>query len=599
MAERMSEKDFKFWRDEINFAKSQWKAMGLLGSEGGLSEHASNMRLMLDFYRGYQWGRLDFNHLGLHSDFERSANKIFPIANGIEGDLTARSPRVRLRPRTQDSVRMAPGVESLYNYDIIELGMKRQLKRAFRHHLFAPFGAIRHGFTPREEFETERTGRRMQLYPGARPDRPWIHATPIWDVLMDPRQAGFHVDDGIWWVAFRTVEPLEDLLDNPNTINRKGLEDFAGNISPEWRHLMPDNAPQVTDPNIQNFVELWTVYEARERTWFQMTLDGIDKPIRERADWPINWETLPINVFAVNEQMDTPFSLSMLDQLASTQEEINLLRAMMKQLVFRLRRLIGVDENKIDSAELTKIETGQLMEIIRTKGVPQEVIQAISSGVFPQELLQYLAVLEEEMREKVGQSKPGRGQRINVESATEAANVQQGQDVHEGRINDVWQDFTIDVIRLYAQGRRETMAATGEDEFVPIAGKIDADGLQEWAQVTPDALHKEYEFLLIPGSMRASDKQRDVALAQQALTQALASPDMLNVAFFARKWVEAMDQDPVEGLQKEALTNSFVRALDQQRRNAAPGEESAAGSGVGPEVALATSNAAGGGGQIQ
>ena len=477
--------------------------------------------------------------------------------------------------------------------------MKRQLKRAFRHHLFAPFGAIRHGFTPAEEFEAEKSGRRMQLYRPAAPDRPWIRAEPIWNILMDPRQSGFHVDDGVWWVAFRDVVPLEDLLENPNTINRKGLEDFAGNVGTDWRDVMPDYLRDAKDPDQDKFVELFTVYESKERTWHQMILDGIDKPIREKADWPIDWETLPVNIFAVNEQMDTPFALSMLDQLGSTQEEINLLRTMMSQLVFRLRRLIGVNKNALDdNQELEKIRQGAMNEIIATNGVPSEIIQAISSGVFPQELLQYLAVLEEDMREKLGQSKMGRGQRINVESATEAANVQQGQDSHLARINDIWEDFGLEVVKTYAQGRRETMAAGDRSELVPIAGAIDADGLQQWLDVSPDDLQNEYEFTLIADSMRKNDQAREVGLAQQALQTALANPDMLNVAFWTRNWVEAMDVDPVEGMAREALVNSFVRELDAQRRNAAPGGEDAAGSGVGPEVAIATSNATGGG-QIQ
>jgi hypothetical protein len=586
----MGATEFKDWRDRLGFAKEIWKKKGLLGTQyasagGRGTDQVSNMRLMIDFYRGWQWGRFDFTDLGIQSSFVNSANKVFPIANGIEGDLTARSPRIKLRPRTIDSVRMAPAVESLYNYDIVEQNMKRQLKRAFRHHLFAPFGAIRHGFTPSEEFEAAKTGRRMQLYRPAIPDRPWIRAIPIWDVLMDPRHTGFHVDDGGWWVAFRTVDHIDDIRDNPNMVNRDGLKDFAGNISPEWHEMMPDYMRNVSDPDKKNFVEVWTVYESKERTWHQMTLDGIDKPLRERADWPIDWETLPVNIFAVNEQMDTPFPLSMLDQLGSTQEEINLLRTMMSQLVFRLRRLIGVDKNGlVNDSDLEKIQHGAMHEIL---------------GVFPQELLQYLAVLEEDMREKVGQSKPGRGQRINVESATEAANVQQGQDAHLGRINDCYEDFVTEVIRTYAQGRRETMAAGDRAELVPIVGQIDADGLQQWLEVRPEDLHAEYEFTLIADSMRKGDKMREVALAQQALAQAIAASDLLKTAFFARKWVEALDYDPVEALTSDALTASAVRQLDQMRRNAQIGEEKAAGGGVGPEVALATSNAQAGRGTVQ
>lgn len=599
--------EFKAWRDRLSFAKAVWAHKGLLGKrdsdggDGGYYGRASNMRIMLEYYRGFKGGAFDEAHLGVGEQFYRSANKIFPIANGIEGDITSRNPKMELRPRKREAIKMAPGVESLQNYDIVEQNHKRQFQRSFQHHLFAPAGFMRHGFTPSEEYEVHKQerSRRMQLYRPARPDRPWIRAVPIWNLLMDPTKEGLHVDDGVWWVAFRTIEHIDDIRDNPNMIARDGIEDFAGNVMPEWSEIMPEYLRKTSDPDANKHVEVWTVYESKERTWHQMTLDGPEKPLRNRDDWPINWETLPVNVFAVNEQMDTPFPLSILDQLGETQEEMNLLRTMIGQLVFRLRRLIGVNKAALDDdQEIEKIRDGAINEIILTQGPPRDIIDSISSGVFPQELLQYDEKLESDMRERIGQSKPGRGQRINVESATEAANVQQGQDTHLARINDAYEDFVRDTEKLYMQGRRETMAITGE-ELIPIVGALDADGMQQWTTVTPEDLHGEYDFTVVPGSMRKRDQQREAQLAQLDLQQALTSPDLFNVAFFAIRYLEARGIDPVRGMTEEALTASKVRMLDEVRRQAAPGGEAPAGGGVRPEVALAASNAAGSRGMPQ
>jgi hypothetical protein len=575
MGEGMSDKEFKLWRDRLAYVKQIYVRKGILGTQYA---YDSSLRMMIDFYRGRQWHYID-DIEGLSDEFKFSVNRVFPVANGLEADIVARNPKVDLRPRTRESIPMADAVESLLAYDIDELNFKKQYRKAFCDHLFAPAGFIRHGFTPGEEWESE-SGRRIQMYRPAKPDRPWIQAMPIWNVFVDPTKGGLHVDDGIEWCAFRDVVKLSDITDNPNMIDRKELANFAGNISSEWDEIIEDDIREETNPDKKNCVELFTVYDGRERKWFQMTLDGVDKPLRNPDDWPIDWETLPLNTFTVNEQMDTALALSLLDQIGPVQKEMDLLRTMMGQLVFRLRRLIGVNTSLLETeAELNKIENGAIHEVIRLKGPANEAMGGMTSGVFPQELLQYAAILEADSREVVGQSKMGRGERINVESATEAADVQMGQDKHTARINDRFEEFAGEVVRTYMQARRSTMDVTG-DEIVRIVGQTDEEGAQRWGTVTPGDLHKDYEFRVVPGSMRRADEAREAQLALIDLKTAIADPAMFNVYFFARRFLEKRGIDPARGLSKEALTASYVKMYDQVRREAQPGEEQAAKPGV-------------------
>lgn len=589
MAEKMTKKEFKLWRDRLRYVKQVYIRKGILGTQ---YTHDSSLRRMIDFYRGRQWEYIE-DIEGLSDEFKFSVNRVFPVANGLEADIVARNPRVDLRPRNKGGISMVDAVESLINYDIDELNFKKQYRRAFQQHLFGPAGFIRHGFTPQAEWESD-TGRRMQMYRPAKADRPWIQAIPIWNCLVDPTKGGFHVDDGIEWCAFRDVATLKDIKDNPNMIDRAELADFAGNISSEWRDITDDDLRSETDPDENKYVEIFTVYDGRERKWFQMTLDGIDKALRNPDDWPIDWETLPLNTFSVNDQIDTPFAMSLLDQIGPIQKEMNLLRTMMGQLVFRLRRLIGVNEGMVDPTEITKIEMGAINEIIKIKGPVNEAMGTMTSGVFPPELLQYGALLEADGREVVGQSKMGRGERINVESATEAADVQMGQDKHTARINDRFEEFGTETARIYMQARRSTMDITG-DEMVRIVGQIDADGAQQWATVHPADLHKDYEFRIVPGSMRRANVERDAQLAALDLRTAMEDPAMFNVAYFARRYLEARGVDPARGLSRQALTTSHVKALDQLRREAKPEGEEAATSGLAPESVLQLAGGGAGG----
>lgn len=589
MAERMSAKTFEMWRKRLRHAKDTWVRKGLLGTE-----HPSSLRLLIEFYRGNQWVGMGDAFADLDEDFRTTVNKVFPIANTLQGEVSARNPRVSIFPRNPDHATKAGPVEALINYDIQELDMQRQGNKALAHHLFAPAGIIQHGFTPRDEWETE-SGRRLQLYRPAKPDRPFMRARPMWNVLMDPTGESFRPDEGMWWVAFRDVMWLEDIRDNPSMIERKDLGDFAGNISREWeREDDTDVIRTQDDPDRQKYVEVFTVYESRERTWFQMTLDGLDKPLRQPDEWPIPWETLPVTVLQVNEQMDTPFSLSLMDQVVPIQEGMNKLRTMMDQLVFRLRRIIGVQTGGMERNELTKLETAMLHEIIETKGDPAKTIQAISSGVFPQELLQYLAVYEEDAREVMGQSKMDRAQRINVESASEAAFVQQGSDVSTARIVSAFEKFNQESIQLYMQGRRATMEHTGA-EIVRIVGQQDANGVQAWATVSPEDLHGDFELEVVHGSTRKRDRAEESRQAGVDMQMAITSPDMFNVAYFASKYIEARGLDPTRAMTENALTASKVRQVDAIRRNAAIEPEAPADGGMRPEAAAFSSNAGSGG----
>ncbi len=580
MAEHMTKTELKLWRDRLHYAKREWTRRGLIGSH-----EASTMRLLIDFYRGKQWVDTVLSSMGLELEMVSTANKIFPIANSLMGEIASRNPKVKVFPLSEDSVSKAMPVQHLINYDIDELNFRRQTNKALMHNLFAPVAFVRHGFTPREEWETE-SGRRMSLYRPGKPDRPWIRAVPIWDVLLNPDVESFHPDEDMPWVAFLDNKPLRDIRDNPNMISREGLKNYAGNVAK--KRSRGERRPQSENPDAKDLVEYYTVYDARERKWFQITLDGLDKPIRESKDWPIDWETLPISAMQLNEQMDTPFPLAILDAAVPIQAELNRLRTMMGQLVFRLRRLIGYDKNKIENAEITKIETGAINEMIAMTGLPAEVVQSIGSGVFPQELLQYHEILEENLREATGQSKMGRAQRINVESAHEAAFVQQGQDVSTERIADAFREFNQDIVRLYMQGRRATMDLTG-DELVRIVGSQDVNGLQAWAPVSSEDLHGDFDFHVVHGSTLPRDKDREAEKAGADLQIALASPDLFKTAYFARKYLEARDIEPVRGMTDEALTASAIRTLDAMRRNAQVGEEAPAEGAFPANVANAIS----------
>lgn len=565
----MPELDLKLWRDRLRWAKDTWMRQGLIGTRS-----YSSMRVLIELYRGNQWRHIG-DWAGVSGDDQATINKVFPIANSVVGEVSARNPQVEIFPANPDSARAAPGVERLINRDMKELRWQRQVNDVLADHLFAPFAVLRHGFTPEAEFESER-GRRLELYGGAKPDRPWVKREPIWNVLLDPRSERFHNDSNMRWVAFRSVMTLAQIRDNPNMIARDKLKDFAGTINRDWVEMMP-TALQEThkkDPDQNELVEVYTVYEKENRTCFQITLEGPDRALREPDDWPLPWEDLPVSILSVNDQRDTPFPVPLMDPVIRDQVLINKLWTMASILARQMRRVVFYNNNALAPDEEHKLDSAELVEFIKCNASVQDVMGQVTVGGGFEPLLLAIAQVEENIRETVGQSRMGRGQRINVETAHEVERVQQGQDIHTSRIAHAFEEFNEHAVRLYMQARRSTMEFTGP-EVMRSVGQRNMQGVQEWIRVSPEDMAGDFEIQVQVGSTRPKDRDRE---AQKALADlqvgATVGPSIANVAAFLTKYLEERGLDPMRFMRPGAEQAALLQALDETRRTV--GEEGAA-----------------------
>jgi len=555
---KKSKADFEKWRDRIGYARDVWVNKGLIGLTG-----VSQMRMLIEFYRSNQWKTIP-DWAGLSDASLMVVNKIFPTANAMQGELAARNPRMQYFARNEDSSVKAPVIETLHNYDIREQNHIVQLNAAFRDHQFAPFGAVRHGYTPNEE-RIDEDGRLIDIHQSSNPNRPWIRRTPPWNVLFDPTAQYWTPDGGMKWVAFRDIYTLDQIKRNPNMTARKQLEGFQGNVSPEWDASRPGDLLPESDPDRNTYIELWTVYEVENRTTFQLTLDGVDDFIRAPEDWRINWEWLPVSVFQVNHQMDTPMALSLMEDILPLQIEKNKVRTMIAEFAKRIRRVNIVNQTAFERDEIDRMVDGDLVEWFLAKGPPAESFATIQNGTLPQELLLYDAHVDEDIRESVGQSKMSRGQRINVETAAEANRVGLGDDINSSRIEDVFLRFVGDVEGTYMQGRRIIMAATGVREAIRIVGSEEMDSVVSWSRVGIEDIHGEYEFEVEPGSTRRKSRSQESQLAASDLALGLqveaAVQGTVNIPYLFRRYLDARGVDPSRALTPNSQSAARLAAV--------------------------------------
>lgn len=568
--------DFELVRERLQWCKRIHVGKGLIGRESTIN----TMRQLIEFYRSDQWRSAPQTFRGISQDLLRVVNKIFPIANRQQAGVASRNPRVQYFPRREEDHKSAPFIEALHNYDIRSQNHILQLNAALRDHQFAPYpGVIRHGYTPPEELFDEK-GRALTYYRPENANRPWIRRVAPWNVLIDPRAESFEMDGGAQWCAFRNVMTIDQIKRNPNMVARDQLDSFKGNISAPWQDMMPKELRTKEDPDRQGYVEVWSYYDFEDRSWSQLTLSGVDTWLRAPADWPIPWEWLPINCLIVNPQMDTPYPIALMQDCLPLQNELNQVRTMMSLLTRQTRRIGIYNTQAIDEVDATMLKDADLFEWFPIKqGNPQEAIFQTQVGGLPQELGMYAAQIVDDIRESTGLSRFGRAQRENVDTATEASAIVEGQDVIEARVQDAFDRFVTGVEETYMQGRRAILTSTGAEEVLRIVGPEGLGDVISYETIDAQKIAGQFEFEIVAGSTQPRDLDREAQKAAVDLQLAQALPYACPEQNY-RDYLELRRKDPAKYMRPESAMASAVMGGAQVKQAAGPPGQGAPGAGM-------------------
>jgi len=571
---RLSSQRVQMWQERLRQTRSVYEKLGLLGTD-----RISVSRLLLEFYRGNHWGHRGHIWGDLADDELKVVNKIHEAQNTILAQTSSRDPKATLLPSSEDrqAIEAAPRAEVALNSDIRRLRFRRQWNSALRDHCAWPVGVVRHGFTPEEEFFRETRGRiyRMERFRPAEPDKPWIKRELMVNTYLPTDSESW--DQELPWVAFRSLLTMDEIKANPNMSAPDGL---VPTRSASHKRTRPDVLMDDQNPDLSDTVEVFTVYEAEEQTWFQIVMDGIDKPLRDQDSWPLDWGALPVNLLAVNEQSDTPFPLPLLEEMLPLQIERNELRTIMSALSKRIRRIIATDENAMEPEELEKLVNGEsLAEFIKVTGNPNTALSQFTAGGFPMELITADSMLENDMREVVGISRMDLAQRINVESATEANRVAVGGEIQESRRETAFREFLEDSLRIFLRARAQIASVTEESEIFPIRAGAPASLLgQNFVSLQPGDLQRvSFNVEIEVGSTMPRNRQREAQLAAIDLQVAASDPSIYNVAFFANRYVESRGLPASKALRPEALQAAQAASNATLRRNLAPQEQGGRG----------------------
>lgn len=498
----MTDSAFLDWKSKLDYAHRYWDANGLTAAP----QASNSAARFVEFYRGNQWSNWGF--AGLAPDECITVNVTFANTNAMISRLSKKNPEPIVTPkrRTSNDSAKARRNELLLRYFNRELKMKRQVDRALLDALLGPFGVIQHFITSHIE-KYDKDGVEIETYSQARPNLPGIRRRAWWDVRIDPLAETFEPDGTATWVAFRDLMTMEQIAAHPRLVTRDDLRPTKSIDLAMGQPQTNKTRTQIGDPpEWSKLVEVWWVYDKTDKTFFAIS-PGSEKPLMEPDDWPVPWEALPYSYLAFNEQVDSNVPLPFPQSYEKQQTELNKNRTLIAELAKRLRRVVLGQRGAFTEADQKRLESGDigLTEFFFVDGSLSEAVGQVQLGVFPQELLLYDNLIKTDIRETMGLSQMDRGQRINVQSATEAGNVQMGSDVQSSRPEEKFEDFWADVLRRFHQSLRYQPIG---DILVPIVGMADAAALGaegDFINVNAENIQGEFDINIRQGSTLPED----------------------------------------------------------------------------------------------
>lgn len=580
----MGPDELKEWRLRLQHAHNEWRNAGYIPDEkSGTTQNLQMMRY-LDAYRG------DFPMSlsgGTEAADQMAGNITFSIINTMLGQVSAQNPEPILRPiggpaAGIDARRRAWINEQVVRYMMREKRFKRENDLTFLSAILSDMGIVRHGFTPAVEFDDD-NGNIIARYKNQTPDFPWIQFMRPWQVRIDPVVNSFDPDSEPRWVAFHNLYFANQIRKNPNLKFRDDL------IPTYWQDMRPRESRKPNarvsgeDPNVMPMYEEWMIYDADERKCFGIS-PGCEKLIREERDWPFEWGQLPYSYLSFNQQIDSPFGIPFPKMFYSDQLLYNDLWTTIKSLIKRFRRVILYRQDAFDAGEVANLTNAEyIAEWVATLGDPNAVIKEIPLFQIDGQIVGLLYQIKEQIREVLGISAMERGQRVNVETASEANQIGAGGQASRSRVQERYETFLANQIRC--AHRAFLQSPDSRDLIVPIIGKKNLNFLSQsdrdngFIKVNLEDLQGEFEYSVRLDSTMRNDPT--VQLARTAsgfnLLGGIQSRD-LNQMYYAERITELSGEDPEQAI----LGLDIAKRVAEMQAGINPDQQAAQAPDMGP-----------------
>lgn len=477
------------------------------------------------------------------------SNETFGLVRSMIPQIYFRNPYIMVSPRQPQGTGreiFSKMVESMDNWLIQELDLKRTLKSAILDEFFTCRGIIKLGYDSEFGFsnkvpvgEVDVAGEYNTLVKTGMPFA--IRVDPeLWFVPYGSREG-----NNLEWCDHLIIKHFEDakrspLYNIPNDMKGTHVD----------KMMLSQSKQQVYDEyegeGKADWIGIHEIRDARRKEITALVMpDG--KIIRQAEEDILQIEGLPFVDFTFNEDPDFYWGPSTARIIEPQQLEINETRtqAMIHRKLSMLKFVY--DNTRFSKKELEKFLRDEAGICAGVKGPPGEVIKEILPGI-PNDLTAWPEIIRGDMRAAVGQGRNQQGSPIKQGGRTTAREAQIVDQATSLRMNEK-KDIMADVLQKVMRKVNQIVFTMWDQERVQEV--VGFDGARYWVEYKPSAIKGEYDLKVDVESMTPTTKElRRKDLVQ--VIQALSKNPNANISYLMQMLAREFDWLDVKQLLPQA-----------------------------------------------
>lgn len=492
-------------------------------------------------------------------DWDIILNELYPIVQNELPSIFFRNPRAFLKPRNKtfivkkrdpisgkmveteaDATKSARTQEDVLNYDITQIGYKKQLQRVLLDALLFPYGVMWHGY--KGDF-----GMTEEQSILIKNDRNFVRRINPLRFLKDPAVPMADLDEAKW-VGRSFDVPLIDIIeDDKLDVDKelmKGFEGFGQKLSK--RNLLPPNQSQMIEQGTDKiqldrynrtllgfttedyrksknsrFIKIFEIFlrptkkEKREGSngYILLLADEQFKPLRE-SEWKIKAEGLPGKVLEFNPLNDNMFGLSDPEAFGNVIDQKNaIINLQLRNAQENSKVWVGLSKEGTDEEDILKVQKGEQTIILFESGKPSERMYVASpGGSASSELYLIDQRIQRNLEDKSGITDLRKGfLQSGEESATSVQLRNAGGGARPAYRQDIMSDFLKDSLLYLNQLNKQFMSVK---DAVRVVGSLDI----EWSETpTKEEIQADVDVEIDVVSMLPENPEKELKELNTAL----------------------------------------------------------------------------------
>lgn len=446
-------------------------------------------------------------------------------------------PRVYFKNPSVSITPAKPGIESQVFAQVLErvdnkllnqMDVKREIKMmiqdgflfgtAFGKSGFGGFYSPTPIFGDFPETPTDKRGNQVEYRSNIFENMPWFSRVHPKDIIVPD---GLDIYKNSRWVANRIVRPVEDVRADPRFKNTSDL-----------RSIMSE--PEVTLMGmVQRPISMVELYEIRDKKTGGVMVIAPQKDTNKVLFWgPDDMQLdghFPIHPLQYNPDDEVFWAVPDAQILEPYQLEINEIRTqIMKHRRTSLVKLL-IQRGKMTEEEARKMVDEDILPVVFVDGIPSNVIMKMEAGGVPNDLIQQIDEVMQDVRETVGFSRNAFGEFNPGSSDTTATEAQIVKQSGEIRI-DERRDLTADLLKDVIENNHQIIFNYWRPE--DVVELVGPGGAAVWVKVANDLLSTgKYNVRVDPDSAiplsRQAREQKAVQLYGILKENPLIDPQQL------------------------------------------------------------------------